>query len=80
MKYDSIRYFANDMYLFHVWMYCSEADFKFEQCCFGIMLVFPIVILWAIWKEIRKLFKILKEKQNGIFRCTDNCFYNFEIN
>ena len=21
---DSIRYFANDMYLFHVWMYCSE--------------------------------------------------------
>lgn len=22
----------------------------------------------------------MKEKQNGIFRYTDNCFYNFEIN
>ena len=28
---------------------------------------------------IREL-ESLKEKQNGIFRCTDNCFYNFEIN
>lgn len=40
---------------------CCKADFRFEQCCFGIILVFPIVILWAIWKEIRILFKILKE-------------------
>ena len=39
----------------------DEEDFKFEKCCFGIILVFPIVILWAIWKEIRTLFKVLKE-------------------
>lgn len=59
-------YFANDMYLFNDWMCCSaqiccKLDFKFEQCCFGIMFVFPIVILWAIWKEIATLIKVFKE-------------------
>lgn len=40
---------------------CCKADFKFERCCFGIIFVFPIVILWAIWKEITTLIKVLKE-------------------
>lgn len=40
---------------------CCKLDFKFKQCCFGIMFVFPIVILWAIWKEIATLIKVLKE-------------------
>jgi hypothetical protein len=43
---------------------CCKADFKFERCCFGIIFVFPIVILWAIWKEITTLIKVLKEKEN----------------
>ncbi len=40
---------------------CCKADFKFEKCCFGIILIHPIVVLWAICKEIKLTIKTMKE-------------------
>lgn len=40
---------------------CCKIDIKFEKCCFGIILIHPIVVLWAICKEIKLTIKTMKE-------------------
>lgn len=39
---------------------CCKIDIKFEKCCFGIILIHPIVVLWAVYKEVKLTIKIMK--------------------
>lgn len=40
---------------------CCKIDFKYEKCCFGIVLIHPIVVMWAAFKEIKLTIKTMKE-------------------